>query len=486
MLPIEEILKTALKEHEFDTDEQVNVDEHIQRVKNQMSNPSSIEPFSQSSSPLSVVSFQCLLQDTGYPMEVYLPGEFQPGRNIDWSKLKERWVGWGVEIPGEQLWAKKEDDLFQGIQELSIASKSLPCSVYSKYPLPDRKGEYLGALLKVYDEVTFKPASIHKFVGLVSTCPMPSYDPEEADIVPVIHVLSMSETEPTHEILANDENLREELLDYLAGAFDPPDKTAAEYLLLLLISSPNSRPVSLPVLGTLSIKFRCEGEKSLSQFHSIVSAVTPRVVLLPLTISLLHSHRFLPCMTDTHGLEAGLLQLGDGTVLVVKEDGMGNGGALNERALKNLKALVDCLKDQNVTYEYPYMDGLKMDCAIRIAVLGQGKSLFPLDVDIPIIADGSPSNNAPSLDGLRSYLSRYSSPMHASRFSIPEKTSQFIQEHFVQERKSSSIDAEATLRRRMIIARIMALSYPHATLTEDVWMRTVMLDERIMARHAAL
>lgn len=42
-----------------------------------------------------------MLQDTGYPLEVYLP----PGDNeeenedgaTDWTRLKERWVGWGVE-----------------------------------------------------------------------------------------------------------------------------------------------------------------------------------------------------------------------------------------------------------------------------------------------------------------------------------------------------------------------------------------------------
>jgi hypothetical protein len=39
-----------------------------------------------------------MLQDTGYPMEVYLPGEQpQEGQEVDWSKLRERWVGWGVE-----------------------------------------------------------------------------------------------------------------------------------------------------------------------------------------------------------------------------------------------------------------------------------------------------------------------------------------------------------------------------------------------------
>ncbi|KIR34261.1 hypothetical protein I352_03498 [Cryptococcus deuterogattii MMRL2647] len=484
MLPVEEILITALKEHDYRDNNSVNVDEYIQRIKGQLDDPSSIRPYSRSSTPLSLVSFKCLLQDTGYPMEVYLPGTIETSGNVDWSKLKERWVGWGVEIPGEQTWAKGETDLSHGLQGLSIEPQPLPPSVHTKYPLPSQKGEYLGALLKVYGDASFKPASTHEFIGLFSYSPMPSNEPEEADIVPTIHVLSERQDAATHEVTSQDEETREELLDYLATAFNPPDRTAAEYLLLLLLSSPTARPTSLPVLGTLSLNFRHQASSTTSAFNSVISSVSPRVVPLPLTIPLLHSHPFSPNMTDTTGLNAGLLQLGEGTVLVVDEDAMGDGGALSEKALGNLKALIDCVKDQKIKYEYPYMDGLKMDCAIRVAVLSQGKkSLLPVDVDISLREDGTAPTKPPALEAFRSYLARYSSPTHASRLVIPDETSQLIQDHFVQERKSSAADAEETLKRRMKVARIVALSYPHATLNKDVWERTVRLDQEVAKRH---
>lgn len=39
-----------------------------------------------------------MLQDTGYPTEVYLPAtEGQTEGAIDMSQLRERWVGWAVE-----------------------------------------------------------------------------------------------------------------------------------------------------------------------------------------------------------------------------------------------------------------------------------------------------------------------------------------------------------------------------------------------------
>lgn len=62
-----------------------------------------IPVFSSTSSPLSLVRFRCLLQDTGYPAEVYLPGddaeeaEASSSSQVDWGKLQERWVGWAVE-----------------------------------------------------------------------------------------------------------------------------------------------------------------------------------------------------------------------------------------------------------------------------------------------------------------------------------------------------------------------------------------------------
>lgn len=59
-----------------------------------------VPAYTESSEQLSIVSFRCMLQDTGYPPEVYLPANenatSQDGA-IDMSQLRERWVGWAVE-----------------------------------------------------------------------------------------------------------------------------------------------------------------------------------------------------------------------------------------------------------------------------------------------------------------------------------------------------------------------------------------------------
>nr|XP_019043990.1 hypothetical protein I302_07270 [Kwoniella bestiolae CBS 10118]OCF22920.1 hypothetical protein I302_07270 [Kwoniella bestiolae CBS 10118] len=471
MSTIEEIIRTAHREHDHPNEgESSQIDGFVELINRQLGDVKQIPQLSKATRPLSLVSFRCLLQDTGYPMEVYLPGDGVSESDVDWSKLKERWVGWGVEIPGEQSWAKG-GNVEEGVS-------SLPTSVHAKYPLPGSKGDYIGALVKVYEDAAFKPASTHHFLGILSSSPLPSNEPENAEMVPTIHVLRRVEEAEAEPV----EDVREELVNYLATAFTPPDRVAGEYLLLLLLSSPTSRPTSMTPLGTLSVNFKRKDELATARFGEVVGAVTPRVVPIPLSVSLLHSHPFFPSSTDSSSLDAGLLQLSEGTVLVVEEDAMGSGGQLNEKAVKNLKALAECMTEQRLRYEYPYMEGLKMDCATRVVVLSQGKSLLPVDIDIPVKGTGEVDLTRQDLSALRNYLGRLSSLEHAMKLEIPDDTAELIQDAFIQGRKENAESAEETLKRRMKVARLMALSYPEAKLTKEVWDKVVKMDEEAVAR----
>jgi hypothetical protein len=80
---------------------------------------------------------------------------------------------------------------------------------------------------------------------------------------------------------------------------------------------------------------------------------------------------------------------------------------------------------------------------------------------------------------------------------IPDDVTEVIQENFVQSRQRSTPRgveaAEAMLKRRMKIARyvddrrvayirLMALSFPDARLTKEIWNKTVALDEEATER----
>ncbi|KLT39560.1 hypothetical protein CC85DRAFT_185820 [Cutaneotrichosporon oleaginosum] len=451
MLPADEIVRIAIRE----TDGEVTPDQKaalLAHVHDALERPEIIPPFSKESRPLSVVRFRALLQDTGYPAEVYLP----PGADAsDWSQLRERWVGWAVEIPGEQEWAKHASS----ISDISaaFAGLSLEAShavVKDKHPTV--KGtDYTGALLKVYEDFSPSPASSYDVVGLVSAAPMPTSlddDEDEPSLAPAIHALTVSPIEGASRPSAS--TARADLLSYLASVFSPPDEHAAELLLLALLARPAVRPTGHPPLGTFALNL-VRPRPSSDTLHPRLAALSPSAVNLHLTLPLLHAERFRP-KSDGASLSPGLLQLAPGTLLLVDEDGLGAGGALNEVALRNLQALKDAVEHQTVNYEYPYMDGVRIECALRAVISGEGKSLLPCDAVLPVsLADSVEAVSEEQLTTFRQYLAEHGGAAHAAALTIPESVASSVQDRFVEERRAGrgTDDAEGRLKRRMKIAR---------------------------------
>lgn len=258
----------------------------------------------------------------------------------------------------------------------------MPQATHSKFPLTDVAGSCLGAVVKVkdsksrrlltrklYDGSTPGPASTHEYLGIVSSAHLAQQDEV---IVPAIHVIDTVKTVPPCE-----HGLREELVDYLATSFQPPDRLAGELLLLALISHPVIRQPGMSPIGTLSIQFARSDPVATARLEEVVASVSPRVVRVPLSARLLETSSFMPHADDV-GLRAGMLQLAEATVLIVSEDGLVDGDRLDDKAVKNLKSLIECVKDQSVRYDYPYMDDLRINCAVRAIVLGEGKSVLPV------------------------------------------------------------------------------------------------------------
>ncbi|GMK57101.1 hypothetical protein CspeluHIS016_0309410 [Cutaneotrichosporon spelunceum] len=478
MLPADEITRIALRETDGDVtpEQQATFFTH---VRDALDHPETIPAFNKDSRPLTLVRFRALLQDTGYPAEVYLPPDAD---GSDWSQLRERWVGWAVEIPGEQSWAKHAPgDLSTSLSALSLSPENRSV-VKDKHPT--LKGtEYTGALVKVYDDFSPSPSSAYDVVGIVSTAPMPtSLDDDEPALVPAIHALTLNPigTAPRPSPSA----ARATLLQYLANAFSPPDEHAAELLLLALLARPAVRPPGHPPLGTFALNL-VRPRPSSDPLCTLLASLTPAVVHLPLTLPLLHAERFRP-KSDGAALEPGMLQLAPGTLLIVDEDGFG-GGALNETALRNLQALRDAVEQQAVNYEYPYMDGVRIECSVRAVVSGEGKSLLPCDVVLPVsLAQSTGEASEEELGAFRQYLAEHGGAEHAAALTIPEAVASAVQDRFVEERRvgRGTDDAEGRLKRRMKIARLLALSYPEAELTEALWARALELDDEIAKREA--
>ncbi|KAJ9111092.1 hypothetical protein QFC19_001290 [Naganishia cerealis] len=542
MLPVDEIVRTAVREHP-DTARAPNTRRVLDAAQDVLGQgPLRTPVYHPRNTPqLSVCRFRCMLQDTGYPLEVYLPpaqaGDAEEdsaggnGENMDWSRLKERWVGWAVEVPGEQTWIKQHLDaiptnpssdqvITAQLESMDLtnhelppslpssSSGQLPSTVHGKWPLPGSGGNYSGALVKIYDpNISFRPGTAYEFIGILSQSRLPASsddflppslvqddddDTQEDILVPAIHVL----TEPyevypmTEALLAGGggpENAvnpaqREEVIDYLADLLprdgtSKPDRTAAEILLLALISRVTSKaPGSVP-LGTLTLDLllpRHGGSTSEdTAFRRLVSGikqVMPLVVDVELSLQLLSEHAFFPVSSHVEAsastgdsLQAGLLQLAPGTVVIINEDTL-QGGGLQDKGVRNLKALADTVRTQKLRYEFPFVsEEFGMETDLAFLVMGQGKSLLP-------------------------------SRAASSRLEIPTNVAEFIQAEFIRLRKEGlGVDAkgdaipvgEVDLRNWMRMGRLLALTYPEATFGRDVWTRVLELDLERKTRLAA-
>lgn len=189
---------------------------------------------------------------------------------------------------------------------------------------------------------------------------------------------------------------REEVIDYLArllprGESSQLDRTAAEVLLLALISRVTSKaPGSVP-LGTLTLDLllpRGSTSDEGAAFRQLVAGiqrVMPLVVDVELSLQLLSRHPFYPISSHVaasastgDSLQAGLLQLAPGTVVLINEDTL-EGGDLQDRGVRNVKALADTVRTQKLRYEFPYVsEEFGMETDLAFVVMGQGKSLLPV------------------------------------------------------------------------------------------------------------
>lgn len=242
---------------------------------------------------------------------------------------------------------------------------------------------------------------------MISSSPLPSNgedeDEEEVDtasgetkptvLVPTIHVLAQyTESYPMRSTLiptSPPPATRQDLISYLSTAFEPRDELAAEVLLASLMGQVVTKraggiPVGTFSLNLLLAKGEGDNNETFERLSKVLGDVMPLFLPLPLSLQLLGSHPFYPSnkstslSVPTSNLSSGLLQLPPSTLLLINEDTLAQ-GQLQDRGVRNLKALVDLVKDQKLKYEYEFVqEGFGMDTDLGVVVVGVGKSLLPV------------------------------------------------------------------------------------------------------------
>ncbi|KAL9940467.1 hypothetical protein V8E36_001172 [Tilletia maclaganii] len=246
---------------------------------------------------------------------------------------------------------------------------------------------------------------------------------------------------------------------------------------------------------------------------SLVHLNAPEVTLSPRAGAAFNSS-----LDSGESLQAGRLQLPKGTLVLVDEVGMGEGGQLKEGGVRNLQALAGVMRTHRLEYEYPY-NRFSFEADLRVVVLSAGKSFLPADVHLPLEFQpeegqskggaGAAESEEPGADTLRLYRLLLLQARYAP-FTIDEQdgVAEKIAADFVEARKraavakrgqqpapaaagssaaaapgeSEGMATQEDLLGRMSIARLLALSRSESKLTIDTWIRAGELDEARLER----
>lgn len=121
------------------------------------------------------------------------------------------------------------------------------------------------------------------------------------------------------------------------------DAIAAEYLLMNILARVHTRKDAF-LLGNLALNITNVGFLQAQNLAKFIKAIVPLALHLPVTIDTLENRRFSPRKNyDTNLLEAGILQMIDGTFVIGDETHMKE-GVLKDNGIANIKAFATLIE----------------------------------------------------------------------------------------------------------------------------------------------
>ncbi|KAF8500970.1 mini-chromosome maintenance replisome factor-domain-containing protein [Russula emetica] len=465
-----------------------------------------------------LVRFRALVQDTSPSPEIYLSklrdgkcggwglsDSSQPGDDIDFANndLRDCVVLWAVSVPGETEWYRAlstEDSLDQGEFKFppTGGQRVEPLRAH-KYPIPGET--HCGVQIKMYDNTgnnVPKIADILNFVGILTDEPQSQRfltDSDEPIIVPTLHVLfvrddSLNILEAPKDPIEQD--VREELLDWIADEALGGDRDAAEWVLLACVARVQSRTRSLNPPSLTLTHFPSPTSSSPSTHPSlsdILSLLLPLHVTLPLSLDLLNSVHFAPESVN-EDLHSGYLQLAHGTTMLMTEGGLQE-GKLVERGVLNVRTIQQVMNTQTLDYKFPFSE-FSFPTDISFVVLAQGSksALFQTDVTLPLNVPPTcdlykPKSDIklPSTDKLEAFR-RLILSAKTGNIEVTDTISEHIQEDFVRQRKADNATSPEVLKQTITVARLIGLTKHESTVTVEGWEHAKELNKRRKARFA--
>ncbi|KAI0320188.1 mini-chromosome maintenance replisome factor-domain-containing protein [Amylostereum chailletii] len=481
----------------------------------------------------SLVRFRAMIQDTSPSPEMYLSKltsgalggwgihettEKKAEEAIDYAALRDCMVVWAVNVPGESQWYKEAHDGAPRVSCMSRVSSAIMAyrSVAAesphraprphKFPVP--KEPHIGVQVKasrVYDSLgnhAPKTADVMEFVGILSTEQLHTVDIETEESspvdVPTLHVLFArphSLAPPTSTTVASTD-IRDELIAWVADEALGGDRDAAEWIIISSIARVQSRIRSLhPPSLTISHFPSPSDPSAIPTLVHVLSLLFPLVTPLPLSLELLNQVPFVP-ESKQEDLHSGLLQIPHASTVVVTESGVKE-GKLVERGVLNVMAIQDVMTSQTLPYRFPFSEfSFPTDLAFVVLAEGTKSAFLKTDISVPLKPDNSSSLfkpvtevTRPPPDKLKAFRDLLMGAK-TRKIEVKEATSEFIQDDFVENRKSDKSVTGDDLKRSIMVARqvycghwmLSGLLLHEDELTIDMWKRAKDLEKRRLAR----
>ncbi|KAJ3896180.1 mini-chromosome maintenance replisome factor-domain-containing protein [Lentinula edodes] len=506
---------------------------------------------SSSTSPR-LVQFRGMVQDTSASPELYL-SQLREGKyggwgahesmdeHIDYSNLRECTRYWVVSVPGETEWAgqTRTDTV------LASTSKNSNRSADHKFPLPSTA--HIGVHTNIYSvqsDPDLKSTDIATFVGLFEaerdTLHVLFHLHENTAHKPYrVYPLTMTDTHESTSLEKGNRALQRELVKWIADESLAGDMDAAEWVLLSIISRVQSRhppiiPASLTlarfppppakVVPTASTSatpdVRLATSTGIPGLYHVLSLLLPIITHVPLSLPLLNDGVFFPESKPRprsggadeeleDELYSGLLQLAPSTVCLITDSSVTE-GQINDRGVRNLRALQEVIRNQTLEYVFPYsVYRFETDIGCIVCTEGKKSALVETHTTIPLRPADSLSTselqkrlyklpdelNLPPIEKLEAWRKLIGVPVGG--IGVSNAAAELIQEEFVQERQNEAQRSKSSVERkaqttitpddlihRMLMTKLLALSTHEPEVSIDIWKRMKDLESRRLARMA--
>lgn len=259
----------------------------------------------------------------------------------------------------------------------SLKVASIPgWSAWSKANFGDQNLESIDVI--VYDEHDMEACrvgSVYEFYGVF----------QYVEGIPELHLVKLCAPEngigyisPNAELEAT--STRQSLLSYLSEFFGS-NQTAAKLFLanqVSLIAERKSGLLNSLLIGHLPINFvfsKDAADAKATPIQNLVELLRPASTYLPIDATSLGNEQFSPSIDAATGtLSRGALQLAPGTHLLIDETCLEQ-GQLSELATANIKAVMELLDHQHVSYNFGYQS-VDITCDYPLIGVSKGKSIF--------------------------------------------------------------------------------------------------------------